>query len=305
MAKTIHGIIPPVVTPIDEHEHVIEEQLRAMIRHSINVGMHGIFICGSNGEAACLTQRERDRAIRIAVEEVGNQVPLMCGCMDTSTARVIDNIKRMEQLGGKIAVVTAEYYARHSCPEETIRHMEVISKNVHSDLIFYNIPLYTHCALKADAIFEIASFDHMIAYKDSCSMLPETIKCIERFKGTDFSVMQGITGLAGVTCLIGGDGFVPSIGPVFPEVCLKVYEYGQQGNIPKLMKWNSILSECQSICAIGKNGNSATKYLTHLLGLTDDRMTVPHEPLTGDEKKAIEERYHIMLEKIETAISEE
>lgn len=301
MKKTIHGVIPPIVTPIDEHERVIEDQLRAMIRHTIDVGMHGIFICGSNGEAVCLTQKERERAIRIAIDECRDQIPLMAGCMDTSTRRVIDNIKRLEQMGGKFAVITAEYYARHSCPDETIRHMEEISKNVDIDLIFYNIPLYTNCALKADAIFEIASFDHMIAYKDSCSMLPETIRCIDHFKEQDFAVMQGITGLAGVTTLIGGDGFLPSIGPVFPKACLKVYEYGLKGDIQKMMRWNNILSKAQSICSIGKNATTATKYLTHLLGLTDERVTLPHEPLKQDEKDLIRDRFEEINKLIEQA----
>ena len=56
MQKKYFGIIPPIVTPIDENERVVESELRAMVEHCITVGMHGIFVAGSNGEGMSLVQ---------------------------------------------------------------------------------------------------------------------------------------------------------------------------------------------------------------------------------------------------------
>jgi 4-hydroxy-tetrahydrodipicolinate synthase len=95
---------------------------------------------------------------------------------------------------------------------------------------------------------------------------------------------------------LGADGFVPSIGPLFPKVCLKVYEYAKKQDIEKTMYWDVILNKAQSICTIGKNGNSATKYATSILGLTNDRMTLPFEPLTEAEKKEIYVKTKEMME---------
>ena len=66
MSKEIIGVIPPIITPIDENEKVDEAGLRKLINHCIDHGIHGIFICGSNGECMSLTQAQRDRAIQIA-----------------------------------------------------------------------------------------------------------------------------------------------------------------------------------------------------------------------------------------------
>ena len=49
MSKEIIGVIPPIITPIDENEKVDEAGLRKLINHCIDHGIHGIFICGSNG----------------------------------------------------------------------------------------------------------------------------------------------------------------------------------------------------------------------------------------------------------------
>ena len=50
MKQKIYGVVPPISTPIDEHEHVDEKALRKLIDHCIDKGLHGIFVCGTNGE---------------------------------------------------------------------------------------------------------------------------------------------------------------------------------------------------------------------------------------------------------------
>ena len=77
MAKKCIGVIPPIITPVDERENVDENGLRALIRQCVDNGIHGIFVAGSNGETMALTQEERDRAIRITLDEVHGKVPVM------------------------------------------------------------------------------------------------------------------------------------------------------------------------------------------------------------------------------------
>ena len=43
MSKEIIGVIPPIITPIDENEKVDEAGLRKLINHCIDHGIHGIF----------------------------------------------------------------------------------------------------------------------------------------------------------------------------------------------------------------------------------------------------------------------
>lgn len=112
--KEIIGVIPPIITPIDDQEKVDEKALRALIDHCINNGIHGIFVCGSNGECMALTQEQRDRAIQITLDHCAGRVPVIAGCMDSSTQRAIENVKRFEDMGGQTAVITPVFYARHA-----------------------------------------------------------------------------------------------------------------------------------------------------------------------------------------------
>ena len=246
MSKEIIGVIPPIITPIDENEKVDEAGLRKLINHCIDHGIHGIFVCGSNGECMSLTQAQRDRAIQIALDECAGRVPVLAGCMDSSTQRVIENVQRLEEMGGTTAVVTPVFYARHATQEETVRHFEEISKNTNANLMIYNIPPFTGQNLTAD------------------------------------------TNLAVPSMLMGADGYIPSLAPLFPQAHLKLYEYGKAGDIENAMKWGAIVDEICKLYPMAKSQTASTKYAMSTLGFVDKRVCQPTEPITEEEMKRID-----------------
>ena len=288
MSKEIIGVIPPIITPIDEHEKVDEKGLRQLIDHCIEHGIHGIFVCGSNGECMSLTQEQRDRAIKIALDECAGRVPVIAGCMDSSTQRVIENIKRLEDMGGKTAVVTPVFYARHATQEETVRHFEEISKHNSADLMIYNIPPFTGQNLTADTIIKISQIDKVIGVKDTSGNFPAFIKLLNHFRGTDFLVHQGATNLAVPSMLMGADGYIPSLAPLFPKAHLKLYEYGRAGDIENTIKWGAIVDEICKLYPMAKSQTASTKYAMSKLGFVDKRVCQPTEPITADEMKRID-----------------
>lgn len=289
MSKNIVGVIPPIITPVDESEKVAEKAFRKLISHCIDHGIHGIFVAGSNGECMALTQEERDRAIQIALDETAGRVPVIAGVMDCSTRRVIENIKRFEQMGGVTAVVTPVFYARHATQEETVRHFEEIARNTEADLMIYNIPPFTGQALSAKTIFEIAKIDKVKGYKDTSGNLPEFIKCLRHFKGTDFVLHQGATNLAIPSLLMGADGYVPSLAPLFPIPHIELYEAARKKDLAGTEKWGRIVDEICKIFGMAKSQTASTKYAISKLGFLDARVILPTEPITEIEAAVIDE----------------
>lgn len=298
MGKEIIGVIPPIITPVDEQERVDEKALRKLISHCIENGIHGIFVAGSNGECMALTQEERDRAIRITLDEAADRVPVIAGVMDCSTKRVIENIKRFEQMGGKTAVVTPVFYARHATQDETVRHFEEISRNTEADLMIYNIPMFTGQTLLANTIFEIAKIDKVVGYKDTSGLFPEFLKCLRHFKGTDFVLHQGATNLAIPSLLLGADGYIPSLAPLFPKPHVKLYEAARRGDIEETKKWGEVVDETCKIFGMAKSQTSSTKYALSKLGFLDSRVIRPTEPITKEEEKKIDQQIERLREYI-------
>lgn len=300
--KTIHGVIPPIITPIDNQEHVDEKAFRKLLRYSVDNGLHGIFVAGSNGECLALTQAERNRAISIALDEVGSQVPVICGVMDSSTQRVIDNIKALEQMGGKYDVVTPVFYARHATQYETVRHFEEISKNTDAQLIIYNIPPFTGQNLTPDTIFEIAQIEKVCGLKDSSGNMGNFMKCLKHFRSRqDFFLMQGATALSAASLLLGADGYVPSLAPAFPLPFVKLYEAASTGDIAMTTLWNDVVMEVDQIYPMAKNQTASTKYAIARHGFTNKRVCRPSEPTTPEEEARIDAQIQKILARIREA----
>ncbi|HXF81158.1 MAG TPA: dihydrodipicolinate synthase family protein, partial [bacterium] len=79
------GIIPPVVTLFDRQGRVDEDAMRAHLDFLIEGGVHGLFVLGSTGETMHLSIEERRAVAALAVRHVNGRVPVLVGCLNTST----------------------------------------------------------------------------------------------------------------------------------------------------------------------------------------------------------------------------
>ena len=290
--KKYHGIIPPIITPIDDKENVDEQGFRQLIEYCIEGGLHGIFVAGTNGETMALTQAERNCSIKIALNQVNNRVPVIAGVMDSSTRRVIENIKALEDMGGTCAAITSIFYDRHTSQSETVRHFEKVLKETNVDLFIYNIPAFTGLKLNAATVIEIANLDKkVVGYKDSSSSYGEFLQVMAEFKDTNFSVMQGIPAHAMSSLLMGADGFVPALGPAFPQMFADSYAAGKSGDIELAWKYNELIRESSKINGMTKNATAAAKYAISLLGFTGKKVIAPQDIIKPAEEESIKIKF--------------
>ncbi len=302
MKNKYHGIIIPIITPITVHEEVDEQGFRAMLEHCIaNHLTDGIFVTGTNGECMTLTQAQREKAIKIVIDQCKGKVPVICGAMDSSTRRVIDNIKRIEQLGGTASVVTPSFYSTFSSQDEIIRHFEQISANTSTDLIVYNTPKYIGGKISFKTVTELAKIDRVVAYKDSGNDFQEFLKCLDYFRGSSFSLFQGVSNLVVPSVLLGADGYIPSLAPLFPSLYISVYKAASDKDIDRATAYNTLLLDVQKMLGMARNGVAAVKYLLAQLGYTDKRVLQPNEPLSQFEEQNILAHYKSVTERVRAA----
>lgn len=297
MKQKFYGAVPPISTPVDEYERVDEKALRKIVNRCVDSGLHGIFVCGTNGECMALTQKERNRAIRIVLDECAGRLPVMAGCMDTSTERVIENVKEFEQMGGISAVITPEFYSQHTTQDETIRHFEKIAEQTETDIFIYNMPSFVGTNLTPETVFKIAEFDHVVGIKDSSGSFGNFLRCIEHFRGTDFMTFQGISQLAGASLVMGASGFIPNLGPVLPEICLKIYEYAKICDLEKLAVYSELLTTLQRALLVAKYGNAGCKAINAKVLGFDRRMCEPTVQVTDEQMDYIYSVYQSVEER--------
>ena len=285
MDKKYHGIIPPIVSPVDSDENIDEHGFRALIEYCIEGGLHGLLVAGTNGETMQLTQKERNRAIEIAIDQVNGRIPVIAGVMDTSTKRVIENIKALEDMGGTCAAVTPIFYDRHTSQDETVRHFEKILKETKVDLFVYNIPPFTGIKLTPETVMTIADMDkRVVGYKDSAAAYTDFLKVVAKYKDTPFCVLSGATPQALSGILMGADGFVPALGPAFPEMFVDAYEAAKSKDVDLTREYDQLIRESGKILGMTKNATAAAKYAISLRGHIDKRVLMPQDMILPDEE---------------------
>src|SRR5215208_4439116 len=108
----IHGIIPPVATPMQANEDLDLPRLKEFLDHLIANGVHGIFVLGTNSEFYALDDYEKQQVIATAVEHVKGRVPVYAGTGAETTREAVRLTKMAEKEGVQgVSVITPYFIA--------------------------------------------------------------------------------------------------------------------------------------------------------------------------------------------------
>src|ERR687883_1531337 len=110
----IHGIIPPVATPMRDNEDLDLPRLRWFLDHLIASGVHGVFVLGTNSEFYALDEREKQDVIATAVAHVNRRVPVFAGTGAETTREAVRLTRLAEREGADGVSVITPYFVKPS-----------------------------------------------------------------------------------------------------------------------------------------------------------------------------------------------
>lgn len=210
------GVIPPVVTPLGADGEVDVRSLERLVGHLIEEGVTGLFALGSSGESAYLTDRRRDLVLDTVVGASAGQVPVLAGCIETTTDRVLERADAADGSGADGVVATAPFYTR-THPSEIDHHFRMIRARTDLPLFAYDVPVSVHSKLSADLLLELAGDKVIDGVKDSSG---DDAGFRDLVIGTrdlpGFSVLTGHEAVVDAMMLMGAHGAVPGLANVDP-----------------------------------------------------------------------------------------
>src|SRR5260370_41030178 len=95
----IHGVIPPVATPMQANEDLDLPRLRWFLDHLVTHGVHGVFVLGTNSEFYALDEREKQEEIVTAEDPMRKRVPVFAGT-GAKTTREGGRLTKMAERDG-------------------------------------------------------------------------------------------------------------------------------------------------------------------------------------------------------------
>ncbi|MGW9115010.1 dihydrodipicolinate synthase family protein [Microbacterium sp. NPDC055683] len=225
----IHGVVPPVVTPLTAEGALDEESLARVVDEQVAAGASGVFVGGSTGEVALLSDEVRVRALRVAVAAADGRVPVLAGVIDTGTARVVRQAERAEAAGADAVVATPPFYvAPHAA--EIAQHFRTVAAAVSIPVVAYDIPSATHVPLPASVLRELASDGAIAGFKDSSGDIAGFRRALAALG--DVPALTGSELFADLALELGAAGIVPGLGNVDPHGYVRLSDAVARGDLP-------------------------------------------------------------------------
>ena len=284
MGKPIEGIIPAVVTPFDENEHVDEAGFRKIINYLIESGVHGLFPVGSQGEFFSLTNEEKRRLMDIAVEEARGRVFVMPNTGAITTRESIELTQYAEKAGADcVSIITPFFISPNQ--EELYQHIKDICQSVKIPVLCYNNPGRTGgVALTPATLARLAEeVPNFAGIKDSSGDLTQVAEMI-RLCPPHFKVIMGRDTLIYGALTYGAAGAIAATANVAPKLIVEMYQTFKDGDYERSRECQRELAPLRIAFALGSFPVVVKEALT-MMGLPGGRCRRPIQPL-NDEKRA-------------------
>lgn len=304
-APRIAGVVPPVVTPLTEEGAVDVPSLERLVERLLAAGVDGVFALGSSGETVFLTDSQRDQALETVVKTVGGAVPVIAGCIEPTTRRVLDRAGAATRLGVDGLVATAPFYAIVG-PHEVERHFRALAASAELPLFAYDIPVCVHTKLSTDLLVRLAAEGLLAGVKDSSgddvAFRQLALAVAERAPESGFSLLTGHEVVVDAMMLAGASGSVPGLGNVDPDGYVRLHRAAVAGDWDtarreqdRLTRLFRIVDAADPATSAGATrGVGAFKTALALLGVIDSNaVSLPLRPLDADETARV--RAHLEL----------
>ena len=270
----IKGIIPPIVTPMNEDESVNEKELRNQVNRQIKGGIHGLFPFGTNGEGYTLNEKEKEEVLSIVIDETKGRVPVYAGTGCISTKDTIRQSQMAESLGADVLSIITPSFAAAS-QNELYDHYKAVAEAVDMPIVLYNIPARTGNALAPATVAKLSKIPNIVGAKDSSGNFDNMLQYIEQTRDSkDFAVLSGNDSLILWNLLAGGTGGIAGCANVFPEVMASIYNYFAAGDLENARKAQDSIRSFRGCFKYG-NPNTIVKTAVNLLGYPVGKCRAP------------------------------
>ena len=283
----LRGIIPPIGTPLTPDERVDIAGLRRLVRYLLGAGVDALFVNGTMGIFALLSDTEQLLAVETVVDEVNGSVPVIAGVSDTGTKRVIEKAKQVEVMGVDYLTALPPYYyllTQDSC----VRFYRDVAQAVAKPLFIYNNLTFTKFNLSLDSIDSLSDEPNIAGIKETnpdCSRWTQLTNTVGRSEG--FSVLIGTEILPHVALMLGADGIVAGSHNIAAGIAVDLYRAVKANNFAVAAELGEKLRKVNKIFEYGEIWGAFEVALNYL-GICDKATARPYHSVDQKECTYIE-----------------
>ncbi len=304
----LKGIIPALITPMDEDGEVDYRLLEKQTAYLSDAGVDGLFIGGGTAEGAYLSAKEK-KEIFSTVRNVSRGRQFLCAAyIRPSTKEVLEEMSALASCKPDYVVAVAPFYFSMR-QEDIIAHYQKIAANSCAPVIIYNIPSTTHNPILLDTLRVLSEVDNIAGVKDSSGDFCAFSRAVLAPRQPGFSWIQGEDYLGGPSLMAGAEGIVSGLSNARIEPYLRMYAAARKGDWARVRAYQSLIDEdLYAIVRLCGNSISSVKVASELAGRGSRWMRQASLAVSADQTTRIAEileRYDSKLATFESQFREQ
>jgi dihydrodipicolinate synthase/N-acetylneuraminate lyase len=245
----LHGIIPPLATPINDDETIDTRGLVHLIDSQIKAGVHGLWILGTTARFDLIPDARQRQVAEVAAGAAAGRLPLVLNVSDQGTERTLTRAAMFDDLPYDYYAALPPWYQPMTAGEVT-DYFHALADRLSRPLVIYNAPWICN-QLSFNHLRQLAEHPRIVGCKDVCPSLSRTLDwpASDR-RRLGFSYLHG-TDLVGLSTELGSDGFVTSLANPFPEVAVALWDAAREGDAERTFRLQAQFTRLARITGFG------------------------------------------------------
>ena len=294
MKNCVHGVVPPMVTPLKADGTLDADGTERLVEHILAGGVHGLFLLGTTGEAPDLPYEVRRELVERACRQVNGRVPVLVGITDTVFSESLKLAEFAKSCGATALVAAPPYYFAAGQPE-LIAYYTRLADKVPLPLYLYNMPSQVKVMIEVKTVVELAKHPNIVGLKDSSGNIGYFNACRYQLRERkDFSILMGPEEAMGEVVLMGASGGVAGGANIFPRTFVDIYNAALAKDVDRVRELQERIMRVSSlIYGVGHHNSSfvkGVKCALSLMGICSDALAAPREPFNETDRQLIRQR---------------
>jgi len=234
MSIDLHGLIPACVVTFDADGRFDERAYRRYLQWLLPQGPVALAVNADTGEGPHLWPHERERVLRVAVDEAGD-VPVIAGLSAQFTEQAVEEARRAEGAGarGLLVFPIPAYQGTPLDPAIPVGYHEAIARGCALPLVAFQLqPALGGVVFAEDTLRRIAAIDSVVALKEAsfdARLYLQTRRMIERLE-RPIDLLTGDDNFIYESFVMGAEGALIGFGTLAVDLQVDMIRRCQAGD---------------------------------------------------------------------------
>lgn len=277
------GVLPALISPVDDNGKVIKEAVFKLVRNDISHGVNGFYVCGSTGEGIAMSEDERKKMLEYTIEAADGKVPVIAhvGALDFRSAEAL--AKHANKAGAAAVSSIPPIYFKYD-EEEYVDYYKRLAEAAEIPVLLYAVVAAGNMP-SVDLIKRELEIPGVIGLKWTY-MNYYILQQLKQLNNGNVNVINGFDECLICGLSMGADAGIGSTYNVMPGIYAKLFKAFKAGDIKEAQRLQFAANKVITIL-LKHNCVPAIKALLGRMGYDVGNCLYPMKRLSEDETDAM------------------